>query len=203
MQVNHFAQMHLALTLLPLLQKTPRSRLVVQASDMHQTSPSDVAFASIDEFTSDIGPTYLYGRSKLANILFVRALHRRMLRGELGFSKGAPTVFVNATHPGAVSTDQPQQAEEAYGLLGTVGVALVRPLMKDPVAQGCRSILFASTSEEVVDKGLNGEYIVPDKMVQTPNAKARDEQLGERLWKVSLEILRLKLGKLDYGYDLE
>jgi len=202
MQVNHFSQMHLALTLLPLLQKTPRSRLVAQASDMHQTAPSDVKYASIDEFKSDIGPTYLYGRSKLANILFIRALHRRMLKGELGFNKGTPTVFVNATHPGGVSTDQPKQAEEAYGTLGIIGVAMTRPFMKDPISQGCRSILFASTSEEIVDKGINGKYIVPDKKVTEPNSYARDDEMGDRLWKLSLDILQQKLGKLDYGYEL-
>lgn len=202
MQVNHFSQMHLALTLLPALQKTPHSRLVAQSSDMHSLPPSDVAYASIDEFKNDIGPTYLYGRTKLANILFIRALHRRSIKGELGFSKGKPSVYINATHPGAVSTDQPKQAEEAYGILGTIGVALVRPLMKDPVSQGCRTILFAATSEDVVNDGINGEYIVPDRKIETPSEKGRDDEMGERLWKVSLEILEQKLGKLDYGYEL-
>lgn len=66
---------------------------------------------------------------------------------------------MNATHPGAVSTDQQKQAEDAYGTVGKVGVALVRPFMKDPVDQGCRAALFAATGEDVVKDAVQGQYV--------------------------------------------
>lgn len=59
MQVNHFSQAHLVLTLLPVLQKTLDSRIVFQSSDLHRAAPSSVEFASIEEMNKDIGPTYL------------------------------------------------------------------------------------------------------------------------------------------------
>ena len=66
---------------------------------------------------------------------------------------------MNATHPGAVSTDQQEQAVEAYGTAGKIGVKAVRPFMKDAVEEGCRSALFALTSEDVVKEGIQGQYV--------------------------------------------
>lgn len=201
MQVNHLSQMHLTLTLLPTLQHTPQSRLVLQSSDLHRAAPSSITFTTLAELNTDLGPTYLYNRTKLAQILFVRALQRRQDAGTLGFSPHAGKdrlVYVNATHPGAVSTDQQIQAEEAYGVVGSVLVGAARPFMADPVKQGCRPALFAATSADVVKEGIVGEYIVPDRKVSGVSAQAEDVQLGENLWGLSLRVLREKLGGLEY-----
>lgn len=121
-------------------------------------SPSSVRFASLDEINTDIGPAYLYNRSKLAQILFMRALVKRLENGVLG--DGVTTgIYVNATHPGAVSTEQQKQAEEAYGIAGTVAVAAARPFMKDPVTDGPLPALFAATSPDVVKENITGEYV--------------------------------------------
>lgn len=157
MQVNYIAQFHLAMTLLPVLQKTPDSRLVLQASDLHRAAP-DVSFTSVSELNQDIGPMKLYNRSKLAQVLFIKALARRQAHGELGFTPGQGP-WMNATHPGGVQTDQQKQAEEAYGTLGKIGVAAVKPFMKDPVAEGCRPALFASTSHDIVTEKITGQYV--------------------------------------------
>lgn len=200
MQVNHFAQAHLVLTLLPLLQKTTDSRLVFQSSDLHRAAPSSVAFESIAEMNQDLGPTYLYNRTKLAQILFARELVKRIKAGQFGAvtaEQGQP--WINATHPGGVKTDQPAQAEEAYGTLGKVGVAVVKPLMKDPIDKGCRPALFAVTSGKIVKEKIQGAYIVPDCKVTDPSSKAKDETLALNLWKLTQEVLESKIGKLDYS----
>lgn len=189
MQVNHFAQAHLALTLLPVLQKTTDSRLVFQSSEMHRMAPSSVSFASVEEINKDIGPTNLYGRTKLAQILFVQQLVKRV--------QVSPP-WVSATHPGAVSTDQPKQAEEAYGTLGKIGVAAVRPFMADPVKQGCRSALFAATSEDIVKDQIQGGYIVPDRKVSSVSTQASDVKLAENLWNLTKDVLQSKIGELGY-----
>ena len=124
-----------------------------------------------------------------------------MNNGRLGFDSKEKKVYANATHPGAVNTDQQEQAVEAYGVLGKVGVKATRPFMKDPVEEGCRSALFAATGTEVLGDGISGGYIVPDMKVTEPSAKACDEGLGERLWGLSLEMLREKLGNLDYQVE--
>ncbi|OJD37380.1 nad-binding protein [Diplodia corticola] len=201
MQVNYISQFHLAMVLLPLLQRTPNSRLVLQASEMHKMADSSMKFATLEELNTDIGPTKLYARTKLAQILFVRALARHAAKDELGFrNQGMSTgPWVIATHPGAVNTDQPDQAVEAYGTIGKVGAAVVRPFMKDPIDGGCRSALFAATSEDVPREGMQGVYIVPDRKVEEPSDLARNEDLSEALWMLTERVLMDKVGPLDYG----
>ena len=99
-----------------------------------------------------------------------------------------------ATHPGGVSTDQQEQAVDAYGTKGKIGVKAVRPFLKDPIDEGCRSALFAATAEEVVTEGLQGVYIVPDRKVTEPSKQGLDEALGENLWKLCRAILKEKVG---------
>ena len=199
MQINVFSQHHLAMTMLPVLQKTPNSRLVLQSSEMHRLGTENEKFESLQEINRDIGATNLYCRTKLAQILLVRAFARRKAQGKLGLRAGeAP--YINATHPGAVSTDQPSQAIDAYGMMGKLGVKSVRPFMKDPVDEGCRSALFAATSEDVVKEMIDGQYIVPDRKITDVSKKAKDEELQERCWKLTETVLREKLG--DLGYDM-
>jgi NAD(P)-dependent dehydrogenase (short-subunit alcohol dehydrogenase family) len=200
MQVNVFSQAHLALTLLPVLQKTPDSRLVFQSSDLHRAAPSSIAFKTIQEMNEDIGASYLYNRSKLAQILFARELVKRIKANQFGpvsAKKGEP--WINCSHPGAVSTDQQKQAEDAYGILGTIGVAATRPFMKDPVKQGCRPILFAATSPDVVKEKIQGQYIVPDRKPTAPSTQAQDEGLAASLWNLTKEVLESKISNLPYA----
>ncbi|RGP81182.1 oxidoreductase bli- mitochondrial [Fusarium longipes] len=193
MQVNVFAQHHLAMTLLPKLIATPDSRLCLQSSDMHRAAPSSIKFADLNEINTDIGPAYLYNRTKLAQIHLVRALVRRKERGELGLMPGKGP-WINATHPGGVKTDQQEQAIDAYGTLGKIGVAVVRPFLKDPIDQGCRPILFAATSDAVKEEEIDGCYIVPDRKITDPTSQALDENLGEQLWRLTETVLKERLG---------
>jgi WW domain-containing oxidoreductase len=133
--------MHIILSLLPLLQRTASEhltdvRVVCQASDLHKAANSTDKFLTLDEINTDIGSTKLYSRSKLGLVLLVRALNRRIEKGELGFKPSNSSVYVNATHPGAVSTDQQKQMEDAYGTIGHIAVKVLRPLMSDPIDHG-------------------------------------------------------------------
>ena len=198
MQVNVIAQFHMAMVLLPLLVQTHDSRLVLQSSDLHRGAFSDTHFKDLTELNQDIGPARLYNRSKLAQILLVRALARRKERSELGL-KPMSAPWINATHPGAVSTDQQEQAVEAYGTLGKIGVAVTRPFFKDPIDEGCRPALFAATSLKVGEDKIDGSYIVPDCRVTSPSSQAQDEALSETLWSLTTSLLQQKLGELPYS----
>ncbi|KAL2169399.1 hypothetical protein VTG60DRAFT_6105 [Thermothelomyces hinnuleus] len=104
MAVNHMAHVILTSHLLPLMKKTAERGNIVrisnQASNMHHKVPSDIKFASLEEINTDLGPNQLYGRSKLAVILYTRYFDRRVTRN------GHPNVLMNATHPGFVSSKQ-------------------------------------------------------------------------------------------------
>lgn len=174
----------------------PGGRLVFQSSDLHRAADAGCQFKDVQEINTDIGPTKLYNRSKLAQILGMLAIQRRMQNGGDSTVDAKPSdkVYVNATHPGAVNTPQPEQAVEAYGTLGKIGATLARPFMSDPVKTGCRPALYAATSPEIEDKGITGQYIVPDKKVTSPSSKALDEALQEQLWSLSHDLIKQKLG---------
>ena len=159
-QVNHLSQFILILTLFPILQSTPNSRLVLQSSESHRSPLSSTKFASLGEINTDLGPNSLYARTKLAQILFVRALDRKMKNNEPGFQSPKHTgPWVNATHPGGVNTEQLEQAVDAYGTKGKIAITAIRPFLKDPEDEGCRSALFAATGEDIVKEGVQGQYV--------------------------------------------
>ena len=208
-QVNMLSQLHLALVLMPNLVATARmnqrpSRIVMMSSEMHRFPPSSCEFSSIQEVSTDVGATALYGRSKLAQVLCTRELAKRLEDGQMGFSNTPRLVIVNATHPGGVHTPQQDQFPAAYGeTIGKMTKKLVRPLMTDPVKHGCRSGLFALTSEEMVEKTgdeVQGQYIMPDKKIADISKKGKDDAMAERLWNLSIGILKEKLGSLDYDF---
>ena len=191
-QVNHLSQMYITLALLPVLKATPNARIVCQSSEFHRGAPSSTKFASKEEMNQDIGPSNLYARSKLAQVLFVRALHRREVDPSAHTEtppNPSDTIWVNATHPGGVETPQQEQAKEAYGTLGKVGVAIVRPFLTDPVKMGCRSALFAATSPDIVSEGINGQYIVPDRELKSVSKQGQDRKLEDALWELSEKLL--------------
>ena len=130
------------------------------SSDLHRACPSETTFTSLGEINTDLGPANLYNRTKLAQVLTVRALVRRMENNEPGFQTNKQMgPWINATHPGGVSTDQQEQAVDAYGTMGKIGVKAVGPLLSDPVEKGCRSGLFAATSDDIAKEGIQGQYV--------------------------------------------
>lgn len=200
MQVNVISQHHLAMLLLPILLKTEDSRLVFQSSEFHRLLTSNPAFASVQELNQDVGPMPLYARTKLAQTLLSRYLNKLKSQpdNKLGLKAGSAP-WINATHPGGVVTDQQDQAVEAMGLKAKLGVKAVRPFMKDPIDEGCRSALFAATADAIREEGIDGQYIVPDRKVTDVSKEAKDDALGESCWKLVESILQDKLGT-DLGY---
>ncbi|KAI1653471.1 hypothetical protein F4813DRAFT_383250 [Daldinia decipiens] len=182
MQVNVIAQHHLARVLLP--------KLIA-------TRTSGVEFRDVAEINQDIGPTKLYSRSKLAQVLLCRAFNRRKQRGELGLAPGMGP-WINATHPGGVNTDQPDQALDAYRAVGSIPIQAARPFMKEPVEEGCQPILFAATSDAVAEGNIDGQYIIPDRKVSDVSNQAKDEGLQERCWRLVEGIFKEKLRNLPY-----
>ena len=63
-----------------------------------------------------------------------------------------------AVHPGAVNTEMQNQWEAAYpGILGKVVKNITLAMGRDP-EQGAYSALYASLSNEIVEKDYNGAY---------------------------------------------
>lgn len=155
MAVNHFAPFVLTHHLLPALLHAASGRIVTVSSIAHargRIDPGDLAFhAGFDGYAA-------YAASKLANILFTRALARRL---------AGSRVTANCLHPGVISTKLLWAGFKAKGR---------------SVQEGARTSVWLATAPHVA--GVSGGYFV-DCVAREPAPAARDEALAEALWQAS------------------
>ena len=152
MAVNHFAPFLLTHCLLSDVTTAPAGRIVVVSSMTHQGARLDLQDLSFAHHYDGYGA---YSASKLANVLFTRALARRLV--------GTP-VIVNALHPGVIDTKLLRAAFSGRGA---------------SVEQGARTSVYLATSDEV--DGETGGYYVDCRKTQA-SKPAQDDALGEALW---------------------
>jgi retinol dehydrogenase 12 len=169
--VNHLAPFLLTNLLLGKLQDSAPARIVVVASAAHSRATLDFD----DLMNSKVaGLLPAYARSKLANMLFVRALARRL---------AGSAVTVNALHPGFVNSHLFHDHAVLRVLLGTLG----RPFMLTPAA-GARTSLYLATSPQV--EGISGGYYARCRPV-APSVASQSDEDAERLWQVSARLTGL------------
>ncbi|KAI1314548.1 hypothetical protein EDD11_002023 [Mortierella claussenii] len=183
--VNHMGHFVFTLGLLDRIKESQPSRIVVLSSMGHQsTVPGGIDFETLNDESKSNADTR-YGRSKLANILFAKELARR-LKDE--------KVYVNAVHPGFVSTQPPQHASTIYdAVVGAFERGVTAMLAMNP-KKGSLTQLYAATSPEVEEKDIRGRYFIPIANEIQPSAYARDEELQEKLWTFSEDLVREKIG---------
>lgn len=157
--VNHVGHFLLTELLLPLLEASAPSRIVVVSSSVHTGAKLDFDDLQGEKSWSTFGA---YGRSKLANMLFVHALAKRL---------AGKNVVVNALHPGVISTELARDFPAPMRLFA-------RWFFKSP-EQGARTSLHLATSPE--GGTVSGKYFI-DAKVAKPSASAVDDALAERLW---------------------
>ncbi|KAF9434272.1 hypothetical protein BGZ76_008271 [Entomortierella beljakovae] len=137
-------------------------------------------------------PVVNYNRSKLANILYVKALERRLT------GAGYNQVYVNAVHPGYVSTEVDENVESTVGYVASKVLNKTRELIGRTAAEGAVSQLYCATSPQIEEKNLSGRYFVPDAHEITPGSFALNVELQERLYKYSEDFMA-KRGLLAYS----
>ncbi len=120
----------------------------------------------------------VYGRSKLANILFTRELARRL---------EGTGVTANCLHPGVVATRFGDSSGGVAGLLFPV----LRPFFISP-EKGGDTIVYLASSPEV--EKTSGEYFVKRKIAQ-PSSAARDDAAAKALWEASEKLAGAVMGK--------
>lgn len=185
MAVNHMAHVILTSHLLPLMKKTAETgqivRIVNQSSNVHESAPKDTRFESLDELNRDLGPNPQYGRAKLASILYARYFNRHVTQ------QGHANVLMNATHPGIVSTHMSKvDIHEPYPL-GGYGMSVgLEPFKKDQF-QGAVSMVFAATTTTG-----SGQYICPPAIPEPGSALSQDDELADRLMKLTREVVMEK-----------
>ena len=170
--VNHLAPFLLTNLLLPKLEQSAPARIIVVASEAHRRA-GWLDFT--DLMNARVGFLRAYQRSKLANLLFMRALAPRL--------KGSG-VTVNALHPGFVHS---QLFRDFRGPLRLLLSTVLRPFMRSP-RQGARTSIYLASSPEV--EGESGGYYRDCRRVQ-PSAAARCPDSAARLWSESVRLTAL------------
>ncbi|KAJ8083495.1 hypothetical protein PM082_009369 [Marasmius tenuissimus] len=188
MAVNHFGHAIFTSHLLPLLRKTAKNgdtvRISLQASNLHHSAPSDTRFESLEELNRDLGPNPLYGRSKLAAILYARWFARNVTEA------GHPNLVMNATHPGIVNTHMSKaEIHEPYPLGGYAMSHGLEPFKKDQF-EGATSTVYAAT---VADR--SGQYINPPATPEPGSKPSQDEKLGDSLMELTRRVIKEKTGE--------
>jgi retinol dehydrogenase 12 len=169
--VNHLAPFLLTNLLLEKLSRSAPARVIVVASEAHRRARLDFS----DLMNARVGFLQAYERSKLANLLFTRALARRL--------KGTG-VTANALHPGFVASELFRGSPP---LLKWLLATLARPFMRSPEA-GARTSVYLATSPEV--EGQSGGYYRDCRRTE-PSAAARCDEMAARLWAESARLTEL------------
>jgi NAD(P)-dependent dehydrogenase (short-subunit alcohol dehydrogenase family) len=169
--LNHMSYFVLSNRLKDRLAAAAPARIVNTASGAHHGQVLD--FADLQSEHNYRG-LRVYGRSKLANILFTRELARRL---------AGTGVTVNCLHPGFVAT----RIGENNNLLFRVGLVIAKRFALSP-EKGAETIVYLASSPEVAD--VTGGYFYQSRPA-TPSTAARDDATAKRLWDESARIAKL------------
>jgi NAD(P)-dependent dehydrogenase (short-subunit alcohol dehydrogenase family) len=183
MATNHLGHFALTGLLLDRLVTTERSRIVTVSSHMHRLGrirPDNVA-------TTKARNSWIqYSTTKLANLLFVAELSRRLEAG--GFRTWALAAHPGWTRSNLAGTGASLSKNRVRRRLSRVAGAN----LGQSAAGGALPVLCAATSSHV----HNGQYIGPGGAFQMfgpprvarPSRRARDTKTAVRLWEASEEL---------------
>lgn len=166
MALNHLSYFLFTKLLTERLKASAPARVVVVASDAHR-SASGFPFEDLKAEKRFV-PMLRYGETKLANILFTRALAKRL--------EGSG-VTANALHPGVVATGFGADSKGVVGLF----VRLAKPFLLTP-EQGAETMVHLTASPEVA--AVSGKYFAKSRE-KIPRRPALDDAAAERLWALS------------------
>lgn len=165
--VNHLAPFLLTDVLLDMLKNSAPSRII------NYTSALQLELDFDDLMSSKNFSRKMYGRTKMANVLFTYELSHRL--------EGSG-VTVNCLHPGVVRT---RLGRNMKGMLKLV-IALILPFMLSP-AKGAETAVYLASSAEV--EGVTGKYYTKKKAVDSSKA-SYDNLAMRRLWEVSEKLVK-------------
>jgi NAD(P)-dependent dehydrogenase (short-subunit alcohol dehydrogenase family) len=168
--VNHLAPFLLTNLLLDRLKASTPARIVTVASEAHRGHRLN--FTQLAQ-PHDWGTLRAYGRSKLCNILFTRALAGRL---------DGSGVVATCLHPGVVATAIGQR-----GGLTEVVWRLMKPFMTS-AEKGAKTSLFLATLPDPTP--FHGGYVIGESLAR-PDPAALDSRSARGLWEESARLTGL------------
>ncbi|QDK97526.1 SDR family oxidoreductase [Acinetobacter tandoii] len=167
--VCHIGHFLLTQLLTDKLIESKPARVVVVASKAHRHAKG-IDFNAVLKFTKSFGGLKEYSVAKLANILFVKELGRRL------YGTGVTTY---AVHPGVVSTNVWRHVPKHL-------VKLISRLMISP-EEGAKTTLYCATQPQIA--GDTGFYY-EDCKVKVSSDTAQNINLANELWEKSLNWVK-------------
>jgi NAD(P)-dependent dehydrogenase (short-subunit alcohol dehydrogenase family) len=169
--VNHLAYFLLTNLLLDRLIDGAPSRVVNVSSGAHQGGRLDFSDLQSER---RYDPVRVYGRTKLANVLFTYELARRL---------GGTGVTANCLHPGVIAT----KLMADYMNVPLVGGAIARTF-GGSAEKGAETSVYLAASREI--EGVSGRYFVGQRETRSSPA-SYDVALQQRLWEESARLAAL------------
>jgi len=178
--VNHLGYFLVTNLLLDMVKASAPARVVSVSSGAHLRAKGiDFDDLNADQGYSGMG---VYGRSKLANVLFTYELARRI--------EGSG-VTANCLHPGVVRSGFGQNNGGLIALVFKSAYTLMTPFTKSN-AQGAETSIYLASSPEV--EGVTGKYFADSR--ETPSSEAsHDEEAAKQLWEISEQMTGLAAAK--------
>lgn len=178
--VNHFGHFLFSSILLENVERA-RGRFVIVSSVAHQWGLKRIKFDDIN-FDKQYSPTKSYGQSKLANMLFVNELQRRL---------GAAGKNINAfvCHPGYAATNLQTTGP---GILSGMVMTVTNTLLAHSALHGAKPILLTATDPDAKPATFYG----PTKIGNMRGAIGEcsvdrcglDMEAASRLWELSEKL---------------
>ncbi len=184
---NHLGHFALTGLLLGQLARSGAGRVVTVASIMHR--PGYIHLDDL-QLEKSYGKWPAYCQSKLANVLFMGELQRKISAAQL------PVISV-ACHPGYAATNLqyvgPQQEGSSFDLFAS---RIGNNVIAQSAAMGALPTLYAATAPEV----QGGEYFGPRGPVEMwgypkrarLSARGRDQKMAAALWEKSEELTKIR-----------
>lgn len=119
---------------------------------VHEMAPrGGIAFDTLNDPTA-LSSMTRYGQSKLANLLFGRALAQRL---------ASEKVYVNIAHPGYVDSNLANRTGETYGSFAGRMSSVAPKVFGLKPKQGALTQLYLATSPEIEEGDVRGRYFIP------------------------------------------
>jgi len=183
MGTNHLGHVALTERLVPFLTASPDppARIVVVSSTLYKGGRIDDQLEDLNFEKSEYNPSRGYANSKLANILYVDELSRRLA------GKG---VHVFAVSPGIVKTNLGRH--RPLSLPMKIILSPLMALFLRTPSQGAQTLIYCATEPALEEENASGKFYRDCK--ESPlveGHQANDHEMAKRLYDKSLSLVGL------------
>lgn len=171
---NHLGHFLLTHLLFDLLKKSEDARIINVSSAAHYEKQIEV-----DDLLTpkEYNRSLVYGRSKLANVLFTYEFARR---------NTVANITINAVDPGGVATNFAKN-EGLLRWLKHISFYIAKRQLLTP-RQGAGTVVYLASSDLI--KGVTGKFFFEKKETKSSD-ESYDTEKAKKLWELSEQLCRI------------